>query len=79
MQYHFAKEKRNLKAYNIFNAEAEKAFYSAVQFYTLDRLKAVIHLLKVYDLKSKGYEGYDIDDHELLKELTIKIITCNFR
>lgn len=78
MQYHFAKEKRNLKTYNIFNAEAEKAFRSAVQFYTLDILKAIIHLLKMYDLKSKGHEGCDIDDHELLKELTIKIITCNF-
>ena len=31
-------------------------------------------MLKEYDLKSKGYEGCDTNDQELLKEVVFRII-----
>lgn len=78
MQYYFAANKSNLKQFNVFTAESERAFRAAVVTYPYPILMRIIHLLKIYDLKSKGYESCNIPDQELLKELTFRIIERRF-
>ena len=78
IQYHFSPTKNNLKQFNIFNSDAEKTFREGVKNYPYSRSTQVIHLLKIYDLKSKGFESCDIPDQELLKELTFRILEGRF-
>ncbi|MBP7102772.1 MAG: DNA polymerase III subunit delta [Bacteroidales bacterium] len=74
VHYHFSANKSNLKQYNVFTAEAEKAFRYATTAYPYPIIMRIIHLLRMYDLKSKGFENCDTPDQELLKELTFRII-----
>ncbi len=51
-----------------------KDYKRAVKNYGRPKLEEVIHLLKEYDLKSKGVNRDNTTDGELLKELTYKIL-----
>ncbi|MGI6291617.1 MAG: DNA polymerase III subunit delta [Bacteroidales bacterium] len=73
IQYHFSSNKSNLRQFNIF-AEAEKPFLNAIKNYPYPVVVKIIRLLKIYDLRSKGFEGYNISEFELLKELVFRII-----
>lgn len=73
LQYHYASDKTDLRSLGV-NWNLQRQFQSAVQYYTLPVTIRIIRLLKDYDLKSKGYEGYDTQDQELLKELVFRII-----
>ena len=73
LQYHYATDKSDLRAFGVM-WNLQRQFQSAVQYYTLPVTIRIIRLLKDYDLKSKGFEGCDINDQELLKELVFRII-----
>lgn len=73
LQYHYATDKSDLRALGV-NWNIQRQFQSAVQYYTLPVVIRIIRLLKDYDLKSKGYEGCETQDQELLKELAFRII-----
>ncbi|MBO4282438.1 MAG: DNA polymerase III subunit delta [Bacteroidales bacterium] len=73
VQYHYASDKSNLRALGV-NWSVQRQFQEAVRYYPLPVAVRVLHWLKEYDLKSKGYEGCDTPDQELLKELVFRII-----
>ena len=73
VQYHYAADKSDLRALGVM-WNLQRQFQSAVKYYTLPVAIRILHLLKEYDLKSKGYEGCDTNDQELLKEVVFRII-----
>ena len=73
VQYHYAADKSDLRSLGV-NWNVQRQFQSAVQYYTLPVAIRIIRLLKDYDLKSKGYDGCETQDQELLKELVFRII-----
>jgi len=73
IQYHYSADKGDLRALGVM-WNLQRQFQSAVKYYTLPVSIRVLHLLKEYDLKSKGYEGCETNDQELLKELVFRII-----
>ena len=73
VQYHYAADKSDLRSFGVM-WNLQRQFQSAVRYYTLPVAINILHLLKEYDLKSKGYEGCDTNDQELLKEVVFRII-----
>ncbi len=73
MQYHLFPNNNTLKQINLYY-DAREAFMKAIKNYPYPVVKRIISLLKIYDLRSKGFEGYNISEFELLKELTFRII-----
>ncbi|MBR4492297.1 MAG: DNA polymerase III subunit delta, partial [Bacteroidales bacterium] len=73
VQYHYAADKSDLRAFGVM-WNLQRQFQSAVKYYTLPVAIKILRLLKEYDLKSKGYEGCDTNDQELLKEVVFRII-----
>ena len=51
-----------------------KDYISAGRLYSMPSLQKAIHILKEYDLKSKGVGNISMDEGELYKELILKLI-----
>lgn len=51
-----------------------KDYISAARAYSLPALQTAIHILKEYDLKSKGLGNVSMDEGELYRELILKLI-----
>ncbi|MGM0611918.1 MAG: DNA polymerase III subunit delta [Bacteroidota bacterium] len=51
-----------------------KDYISASRNFSFGKLAEIIHILKTYDLKSKGIENSSTSDGELLKEMVFKIM-----
>ena len=51
-----------------------KEYISAAQNFSFGKLANIIHILKTYDLKSKGIDNSSASDGELLKEMVFKIM-----
>ncbi|MDR1878439.1 MAG: DNA polymerase III subunit delta [Bacteroidales bacterium] len=74
LQYHFAvdKSKEFLKTLGVFWTDVN-VYYAASYVYSVAKIKTIMHLLRQYDLMSKGASGNDTKKHELIKELIFKI------
>ena len=74
LQYHFSVDKSEsyLKSIGVFWKEI-KPFMYASSYYSVARIVNIMHLLRKYDLMSKGAFGNNTDEPELLKELTFQI------
>lgn len=51
-----------------------KDYISAAKFYSTTSLQKIMHILKEYDLKSKGLGNVSMDEGDLYKELALKLI-----
>jgi len=51
-----------------------KDYISAGKVYSMESLQRVMHILKEYDLKSKGVGNISMDEGELYKELILKLV-----
>lgn len=51
-----------------------KDYISAAKVYSMPALQKAIHILKEYDLKSKGLGNASMDESELYRELILKLI-----
>lgn len=51
-----------------------KDYISAAKVYSMSSLQKAIHILKEYDLKSKGVGNVSMDEGELYKELVLKLV-----
>jgi DNA polymerase-3 subunit delta len=51
-----------------------KDYLAAAGNYSATRVVKIISLLREYDMRSKGYDGYNVPDGPLLKELVFKIL-----
>jgi len=73
---HYAKDRSEkgiaalLKVHPFF----AKDYLSSAKRYTAGKLVNIISLLRSYDMKSKGYEGNNTPQGELMKELVFKIL-----
>lgn len=73
LQYHYLPDKRDLSSIGVI-WKMENTFRSAAAYYSLPVCIRIIHQLKEYDLKSKGFDGYNVEDTDLLKELCFRIL-----
>lgn len=73
---HYAKDKsrQNLAATLKVNPFFVKDYESAAKRYSAARLVEIISLLRVYDMRSKGYEGNSTPAGELTRELIFRIL-----
>jgi DNA polymerase III subunit delta len=74
--FHYTKDKsrQNLASLLKVNPYFVKDYESAARRYTASQLVEIISLLRVYDMRSKGYEGNTTPEHELTRELVFKIL-----
>jgi DNA polymerase-3 subunit delta len=73
--FHYTKDKskQNLAATLKVNPFFIKDYEAAARRYSAARLVEIISLLRVYDMRSKGYEGNSTPASELNRELIFKI------
>jgi hypothetical protein len=75
LQYHFSVDKSD----NYFRVLGipfwkDMAMYrKASLFYTIPKIVEIMHLLRKYDLMTKGGLGVNIEEPEVLKELVFQI------
>ncbi len=74
LQYHFSVDKSEnfLKALGVFWKDA-RLYQNAASFYPISKIVKIMHLLRKYDLMSKGATGNNIEEQELVKELVFQI------
>ena len=74
LQYHFSVDKSEnyLKALGVFWKDIP-VYRNAASFYSVPKIVKIMHLLREYDVKSKGGMGINIEEQELIKELVFKI------
>ena len=74
LQYHFSVDKSEayLKSIGVFWTET-RSYQSATSYYSVGKIVKIMHLIRKYDLMSKGGEGVAIDEPELIKELVFQI------
>ncbi len=72
-------EQDMLKALKLRSAFFLKQYRAALKHYNRAQTEHVLHLLKEYDLKSKGVNNVSTDQYELLRELMIKILSYDQR
>ncbi len=68
------KSKQKLAATLKVNPFFVKDYETAAKHYSAGKLVRIISLLRTYDLRSKGYNGNNIPDGELMRELIFKIL-----
>lgn len=74
---HFLRHSADRELLPILKLRSEyflKEYRMAARNYNLPRIKKVIHLLKEYDLRSKGVDNDSTKEGELMKELVWKIL-----
>ena len=76
MIYHNLKDKSkgNVSASLGINPFFVHSYQTAAKNYSMSKLFKIFTLLKEYDLKSKGVNNPSLNDSELLRELTFKIL-----
>ena len=76
MIYHNLKDKskKNVASNLGINPFFVHSYQTAAKNYSMSKLFKIFVLLKEYDLKSKGVNNPSLNDSELLKELTFKIL-----
>ncbi len=76
LTYHYLtdKTKNNVAAVLRINPYFVKEYELAASKYNVSKTVKIISLLRIYDLKSKGYGDPGTDQGELLKELVFKIL-----
>jgi DNA polymerase-3 subunit delta len=74
LQYHFSADKSDncLKALGIFWKDIP-VYRNAISFYTIRKIIKIMHLLRKYDLMTKGGMGVNTEEQELMKELIFQI------
>jgi DNA polymerase-3 subunit delta len=74
--YHTLKDKsqNNVAASLSVSPFFVKDYISAARVYNMEGLQKAIHILKEYDLKSKGLGNTSMDEGELYRELILKLI-----
>ena len=74
LQYHFSVDKSEnyLKALGVFWKDVP-IYKNAASFYSFSKIVNIMHLLREYDLKSKGGMGSNTEEQELIKELVFKV------
>ena len=74
--FHYTKDKsrQNLAATLKVNPFFVKDYEAAAKRYSAARLVEIISLLRIYDMRSKGYEGNTTPSGELTRELIFKIL-----
>ncbi len=74
--FHYTKDKskQNLAAVLKVNPFFVKDYEAAAKRYSAARLVEIISLLRIYDMRSKGYEGNTTPSSELTRELIFKIL-----
>ena len=74
--FHYSKDKskQNLAATLKVNPFFVKDYEAAARRYSAARLVEIISLLRIYDMRSKGYEGNTTPTKELTRELIFKIL-----
>ncbi len=74
--FHYTKDKskQNLAATLKVNPFFVKDYEAAAKRYSAAKLVEIISLLRVYDMRSKGYEGNTTPSRELTRELIFKIL-----
>ena len=74
LQYHFSVDKSEtyLKSIGVFWTET-RSYQSAAAHYSVNKIVRIIHLIRKYDLMSKGGAGTTIEEPELIKELVFQI------
>ena len=74
LQYHFSVDKSEayLKSIGVFWTEV-RSYQSAASHYSVPKIVRIIHLIRKYDLMSKGGAGTTIEEPELIKELVFQI------
>ena len=74
LQYHFSVDKSDmfLKSIGVFWSEYG-TYRSAASHYSVRRIVEIMHLIRRYDLMSKGAAGTAIEEPELIKELVFQI------
>ena len=74
LQYHFSVDKTEnyLKALGVFWKDIP-IYRNAAQTYSVSKIIRIMHLLRKYDLMSKGATGTNIEEQELIKELVFQI------
>lgn len=74
--FHYTKDKskQNLAATLKVNPFFVKDYEAAARRYSAAKLVEIISLLRVYDMRSKGYEGNTTPSRELTRELIFKIL-----
>jgi DNA polymerase-3 subunit delta len=74
--FHYTKDKskQNLAATLKVNPFFIKDYEAAARRYSAARLVEIISLLRIYDMRSKGYEGNSTRASELTRELIFKIL-----
>lgn len=73
--YHTLKDKspNNVAASLSVSPYFVKDYISAAKLYSMESLQKVMHLLKEYDLKSKGLGNISMEEGDLYKELILKL------
>lgn len=73
--FHYTKDKsrQNLAATLKVNPFFVKDYESAAKRYSAAKLVEIISLLRIYDMRSKGYDGNTTPEGELTRELVFKI------
>lgn len=74
LHYTKDKSKQNLAATLKVNPFFVKDYESAAKRYSAARLVEIISLLRIYDMRSKGYEGNSTPAGELTRELIFRIL-----
>lgn len=74
LQYHFSADKSDayLKSIGVFWTET-RSYQTAASYYSVNKIVRIIHLIRKYDLMSKGGTGTNIEEPELIKELVFQI------
>jgi len=74
LQYHFSVDKSEtfLRSIGVFWTEY-RTYQSAASYYSVRRIVEIMHLIRKYDLMSKGGAGTTIEEPELIKELVFQI------
>ncbi len=74
--FHYTKDKskQNLAATLKVNPFFVKDYEAAARRYSAAKLVEIISLLRVYDMRSKGYEGSTTPSRELTRELIFRIL-----
>jgi DNA polymerase-3 subunit delta len=74
LQYHFSVDKSDsyLKALGVFWKNVP-IYKNASSFYGIPKIVNIMHLLRKYDLMTKGGAGVSIEEPELIKELVFQI------
>jgi DNA polymerase-3 subunit delta len=74
--FHYTKDKskQNLAATLKVNPYFVKDYESAARRYSAAKVVKIISLLRIYDMRSKGYDGHSTPVRELTRELVFKIL-----